>query len=217
MGAIANKTHTIASNVTNTSTFTTTYPSGTSQASLQGSTGGRLVYKQAVFKQDATVGFTLSFGASTITITNNTGVTLAAGEVITLSFGDTTYNGSYNLSVGTAKGQAAAGDGSGAKISTLTATAAVPAGTRILELNHASTVIAATIADLAAFPGFLTVRNTSASGTAAHTVTLTNGTWNGTNKVITLDAPGEAITVRVDSAGRGQVIENTGSVGLSGT
>lgn len=216
MGSLANKTFNLAAAVADGATTTTTYPTGATQASLQGSTGGRVSVGGDVWKQGVVPGVDISFGASQITITNRSGVTWAAGAEVIASFGNTTQGGSYNLTVGPGKNQAAAGDGSGAAIATLTASGAVPAGTKILELNHASTPIAATIADLAAFQGFLTIRDTSASGTAAHTVTLTNGSWNGTNKVATLDAPGEALTVRVDSNGRGQVIENTGAVGLSG-
>lgn len=215
MGALANKKHTLASTVANSGNFTTAYPSGFDQAALQNSTGGKLTINGDVYTQG--VGFSLSFGASTITVTNSSGQSWAAGAEVGLSFGRSDPNGTYNLSVGTGKGQAAPGDAVRNKVSALTASGAVPADTGILELNHASVVIAATIADLAAFgPGLFTIRNTSASGTAAHTVTLTNGTWNGTNKVATLDAPGEALTVRVDSTGRGQIIENTGAVGLSG-
>lgn len=52
-------------------------------------------------------------------------------------------------------------------------------------------------------------------GTAAHTLTLTGGTWNGTNTVATLDAPAKFLCVWFDSAGAGTVIVNVGSVGLS--
>jgi hypothetical protein len=97
----------------------------------------------------------------------------------------------------------------------LTATGAVTAGIQSVELNHASVVIAATLADLAAHPGFLMVKDTSASGTAAHTVTAAAGTWDGTNTVVTLNAPDEAILVYIDSAGNGTIIENVGGVALS--
>lgn len=104
-----------------------------------------------------------------------------------------------------------------ARVQSLTATAAITPGVQAIELNHASVVIAATIANLADHQGFLFVKDTSASGTAAHTVTATAGTWNGTNKVITLNAPNEAILVWIDSAGNGTILENVGSVALSGT
>ena len=61
----------------------------------------------------------------------------------------------------------------------------------------------------------VSVKNTSASGTAAHTVTLAGGTWDGTNTVVTLNAPDECIVVIFDSAGDGTVLANVGSVALS--
>lgn len=95
----------------------------------------------------------------------------------------------------------------------LTASGAVPATVRVLELNHISVVIEAT---WTVVPNTLfIVKNTSASGTAAHTLTLTDGTFNGTNTVATLNAPAEFLCVWFDSAGAGTVIVNVGSVGLS--
>lgn len=101
-------------------------------------------------------------------------------------------------------------------IQTLTASGAVTAGVRALNLNHATVVIAATIADAAAHAGFFAVTDTSASGTAAHTVTLTSGTWNGTNTIATLNAPAESLLVFFNESGVGTIIVNTGSVALSG-
>jgi len=97
----------------------------------------------------------------------------------------------------------------------LTASGAVKIGTESLELSHASVVIAATIDNTLNHPGFFIVKNTSSGGTAAHTCTLTTGTWNGTNNVATLNAPGEALCVYFDSAGDGVIIENIGAVALS--
>lgn len=97
----------------------------------------------------------------------------------------------------------------------LTATAAASAGIRILELNHASVVIAATIADASLHQGLFVVVNTSASGTAAHTLTLTSGTFNGTDTIATLNAPAEALTVIFDDAGNGTIVSNLGAVALS--
>ncbi len=95
----------------------------------------------------------------------------------------------------------------------LTASGAVPATVRVLELNHISDVIAAT---WTVVPNTLfIVKDTSASGTAAHTLTLTGGTFNGTNTVATLNARDELLMVYFDSAGRGSVILNLGAVGLS--
>jgi len=102
-----------------------------------------------------------------------------------------------------------------ARVQELTATAAVTAGVQSVELNHASVVVAATIADASNHQGLFIVKNTSASGTAAHTLTLTAGTFNGTNNVATLDAPNEALVVYFDSNGDGTVVENVGTVTLS--
>jgi len=96
----------------------------------------------------------------------------------------------------------------------LTASAAVKAGINMLELDHDSTAIAATIADSKNHQ-ILMVKDTSDAGTTSHTVTLTSGTWDGTNTIITLDAPKEAIIVCFDSEGDGTIIENVGSVALS--
>lgn len=102
-----------------------------------------------------------------------------------------------------------------ARVQELTATGAVTAGVQSVELNHATVVAAATIADAANHQGLFIVKNTSASGTAAHTLTLTAGTFNGTNNVATLNAPNEALVVYFDSAGNGTIVENIGSVALS--
>lgn len=97
----------------------------------------------------------------------------------------------------------------------LTATGAVPAGVKNLRLSHASVVIAATMV-ATEHKGLFTVTDTSASGTAAHTVTLTGGTWNGANTVATLNAPAESLVVFFDDNGNGTIVVNTGSVALSG-
>lgn len=102
-----------------------------------------------------------------------------------------------------------------ARVQELTATAAVTAGVQSLELNHASVAVAATIANAANHPGLFIVKDTSATGTAAHTLTLTAGTFNGTNNVATLNARDECLVVYFDSTGRGTVIVNVGSVALS--
>ncbi len=98
----------------------------------------------------------------------------------------------------------------------LTATAAIAATKNIIDLNHATVVIAATIADMADHAGGLVIiTDTSATGTAAHTVTLTSGTFDGTNNVATLNALGESLVVHVLADGNGRVVTNTGSVALS--
>lgn len=97
----------------------------------------------------------------------------------------------------------------------LTASGAVTPGVTIVELNHATVVVAATIADASEHAGLLIVKDTSASGIAAHTLTLTAGTFDGTNSVATLNAPGEQLTVFIDDTGNGVIIQNTGAVALS--
>jgi hypothetical protein len=102
-----------------------------------------------------------------------------------------------------------------ARVQELTATGTVTAGIQSVELNHATVIAAATIADASAHQGLFIVKNTSASGTAAHTLTLTAGTFDGTNNVATLNAPNEALVVYFDSAGDGTIVENVGTVALS--
>ena len=111
-------------------------------------------------------------------------------------------------------------DGGAASLATsdiqeLTETGAVTPGVRILEVNHATVIIEAAVADAKAHAGLFIVKDTSASGTAAHTVTLTGGTWDGTSTIATLNAPGEQLIVFIDDAGDGVIIQNTGSVALS--
>ena len=98
----------------------------------------------------------------------------------------------------------------------LVATGAVTAGVKVLELNHATVAIAATMASAVNHPGFFAVVNTSASGTAAHTLTITTGSFNGTNKVVTLNAPSEAALIYFDAAGRGTVVGIWGTAVFSG-
>ena len=102
-----------------------------------------------------------------------------------------------------------------ANVQELTASGAVTAGVNAIELNHATVVIEATIADLSNHPGLLVIKDTSATGTAAHTVTATAGTFDGTNNVVTLNALNECIILWIDSAGNGTIVENVGSVALS--
>lgn len=103
--------HVMAADAANAATFTTAYPAGTNQAMLTGTTGGKMVVNgQDGYTQGATPGFAASFGASTITITNNTGYTLVTGTKLLFSFGNTARNGSYNLTLGTEHEQAKRGD-----------------------------------------------------------------------------------------------------------
>ena len=104
-----------------------------------------------------------------------------------------------------------------ARVKGLTATATVSAGVQSVELNHATVAIAATIASSVNHQGIFVVKDTSASGTASHTLKLTAGTFDGTNNTATLNAPKECLAVYFDSAGNGTILVNVGWVGLSST
>ena len=97
----------------------------------------------------------------------------------------------------------------------LTASGAITIKSGLVTLAHNTTAIAATKA-APAVGDVLYIVNTSASGTAAHTVTLPSGvTWDGTNRVVTLDAPGEAIAAIAVSATRFFVFASQGTVSYS--
>lgn len=113
------------------------------------------------------------------------------------------------------KGRALVGSiAEGNRVQELTATGTVNPWVQSVELNHATTAIAATIADATNHEGLFIVKATAATS-ATHTLTLTSGTYNGTNNVATLDASGEALVVYFDSNGDGTIVENVGSVALS--
>lgn len=97
----------------------------------------------------------------------------------------------------------------------LTVTGDVTTRVESVELNHATVVVEATIADAANHAGLFVVKDTSATGVVEHTLTLTAGTFNGTNNVATFNALNECLVVYFDSAGNGTVVENVGSVALS--
>ena len=101
------------------------------------------------------------------------------------------------------------------RIEYLAISGAVTAGKQSVELNDDTTIIAATIAAFTDHQGIFIVKNTSSGGIIAHNLTLTSGTFDGTNTIATLNAPGEALTVYVDSVGNGVILENTGAVVLS--
>lgn len=206
MSSLGVVTATLASAVADDGTVAVAYPTGQSAATLTGSAGGDLTINDGAggtFEQ-GDPGFTVSYGASTITITNKSGLSWPAGATLRLSLGDTPPSGSYNPPV---EGDPVSQE--------LTSSGAVLASAQNLRLNHASVVIAATIANAADHAGFFAVTDTSASGTAAHTVTLTNGTWDGTHQIATLNAPAESLLVFFDGAGNGTIVVNTGSVALS--
>lgn len=104
----------------------------------------------------------------------------------------------------------------GLPVTELTATGAVSHSTGLLLLNHATVVIAATIPAPTKAGQLFIIRNNSASGTAAHTVTTPTGvTFDGTNNTATLNAPGEQLILMSVSTTAFIVLLNTGTVGLS--
>ena len=97
----------------------------------------------------------------------------------------------------------------------LTVTGTITRNNGLVKLNHISVIIAATL-DAPVEGDRLVIVDSSASGTAAHTVTLPSGvTWDGTNNTATLNAAGEALDVIALSATRWFIISNVGSVALS--
>jgi hypothetical protein len=97
----------------------------------------------------------------------------------------------------------------------LTASGAITINSGVVLLNHASTIIASTL-DAPVVGDDLYIINNSASGTAAHTVTLPAGvTFDGTNNTATLNAPNEALHMVAISDTRWFILENIGSVALS--
>jgi hypothetical protein len=210
MGAIGNVTVVLAAAVADDATFTAPYPTGVTRNMLLTSSGGRMVVNGDAAYAEGASGFTVAYGASSMTITNTTGASLAAGSSIVLSFGEFPDDGVYNLAATDVL--KIAQDGTWQE---LTASGVISPLSDTVELNHISVVIAATL-DVALVKNRIMVfKDTSASGTAAHTVTLTNGTFNGTNTIATFNARDEFLIVHFDSAGRGQVIANVGSVALS--
>ena len=105
-----------------------------------------------------------------------------------------------------------------AQIQKMTISGAITAGVQAVFLNHATVAIAATIANLAAHQGLLLIKAGLEPGAGQdHTVTVTTGTLNGTNKIATFADASDAILLYVDAAGNGTVLVNTGSVAFSGT
>lgn len=95
-----------------------------------------------------------------------------------------------------------------------TASGAISSSVSLVALNKSTGAIAMTIAAPAA--GRFLVIYQKDSGTSGHTVTLTAGTYNGTNTVATLNAQNECLVLFGISATRFVILENIGSVGLSG-
>lgn len=93
---------------------------------------------------------------------------------------------------------------------------AVTAGIQSVELNNTTATIAATIATSVNHQGIFHVKATTEPDTGQdHTLTLTVGTFDGTNDIATFADVNDALIVYFDSAGNGTIVENVGSVALS--
>ena len=172
-------------------------------AQKNGSNGARIwLYKSAD---------SLATAAATGYFTNGDDLGMVVGDLVLVINSTTGAANLVPVTVVVSGGAATIGGGT----QELTVSGAVVAGIRHVELNHATVVVAATIASADLHQGILIVENTSASGTAAHTLTLTGGTFDGTNTIATLNAPAELLVVFMDGDGNGTIIQNTGSVALS--
>jgi hypothetical protein len=96
-----------------------------------------------------------------------------------------------------------------------TATATNTNNSGFIGLNHATTPILISVPAPGAAGKMLIIQDTSASGTAAHVVTATGSTFDGTNNTATFNAPGEQLILFSVSATAWVVVLNSGSVGLS--
>jgi len=92
----------------------------------------------------------------------------------------------------------------------------IAVATEQLYLNNAVAAITATIADASTHEGLFYVKAGLEPGSGQdHTVTLTSGTWNGTNSIATFTDILDAILVVFDSSGNGTIVANTGAVAFS--
>jgi hypothetical protein len=151
-------------------------------------------------------------GADDFRFTANTFTALSGSTIATNTIAETTAASGVTIDGALLKDRTS---DLGRRSQELTATGAFTIDSGVLLLNHATVVIAATLDAPAVGDEFFIINN-SASGSAAHTVTVPGGvTWDGTNTIATLDAPGEALHVVAISATRWFILENIGTVGLS--
>lgn len=152
-------------------------------------------------------------GADDFRITANTFTALSGSTIATDTIAEVTSATGVTIDGALIKDNTTS---AGRQSQILTATGAITVGNHgVVQLNHASVIIAATLAAPQAGADLWIVDN-SASGTAAHTVTLPAGvTFDGTNNTATLNAPGEALYLVALSATRWFIALNIGSVALS--
>lgn len=213
MSSLGFITQVLASDVTNSSTVTVSYPAGQSRATLGASSSGDLTLDDGAsgILNEGASNFSLSYGASNITVTNLSGYTWKAGSTLKLSFGENAPKGSYEANVNGAGGAAQPSR----FVQRFTASGAAIPGESVIEVDHISVAAAVTL--LVVPNTLLIIKNNSASGTAGHTVTLTGGTYNGTNTIATfaVAANNQQLAVYFDSKGAGQILSNVGTVALS--
>ncbi len=94
-----------------------------------------------------------------------------------------------------------------------TTTGAINNADSVVDLNNNGVKIEATIANIE--PERLLVITQIDGGTDAHTVTLTTGTFDGTNNTATFNAQFEALVLLGISQKRFLILKNYGSVALS--
>ena len=152
-------------------------------------------------------------GAADFEITANTLTALSGSTIATNTIAETTNGTGVTVDGVLVKdGTAHAGRAS----QELTETGAITINSGLVLLNHATVIIEATL-DAPAVGDELIITDNSASGTAAHTVTFTGVTIDASgNDIATFDAPGEALHLIAISTTRWLILENIGSVGLSG-
>lgn len=87
----------------------------------------------------------------------------------------------------------------------------------VIYLDNTTAKIEAIINDASTHVGrlFIVKAISEPASGQEHTVTITNGTWDGTNKVATFADINDALHVYFDTLGNGSILLNTGSVTLS--
>ena len=103
--------------------------------------------------------------------------------------------------------------GLGVNATEYTASGAINSQDSLVTLNSSGAAVAMTIAAPVA-GRMLTITHSDVS-TSSHAVTLTAGTFDGSNNVATFDAENETLVLMGLSATRFAIVENLGSVALS--
>lgn len=105
--------------------------------------------------------------------------------------------------------------GAAPKIATApTTSTAIDPGVQFVKFTSAS-ACAVTIADAKEHCGIFVMKDSSSTGTANKSITLTTGTFDGTNNKATANAGDELLMVWFDEDGAGTILLNTGSVALA--